>query len=103
MPHYSTQLLSYIDYEHYATDYTPLFHPPAQPDPELLADMKVIDWVGYAVNPKRTLRNQAVKEGARGKDSRRRMDVPLFRSEKEKEKTRKEREALSLEVTSFRL
>jgi hypothetical protein len=63
--------------------------------------MKVIDWVGYAVNPKRTLRNQAVKGGARGKDARRRMDVPLFRSEKEKEKTRRERERLSLEVRSY--
>lgn len=44
-----------------------------------------VDFVGYAVNPKTTKRNQALAHGTKAREASRKMDVPLFRSEKERD------------------
>ncbi|GAA96870.1 uncharacterized protein L969DRAFT_87898 [Mixia osmundae IAM 14324] len=85
VPFYDTQLLSVIPIENYATKYSAILRPPTRPDPALHATLKQVDWIGYAVNPKGSIRNLAVAHDSRAKQaSNRRMDVPLFRSEKEK-------------------
>ena len=88
MPYYTTQLLSWIDYAHYATPYTPLLRPPVPIDPAVLANMRMVDYVAYAPNPKTALRNQATPArggvDASGRTDKRRLDTPMFRSERER-------------------
>ncbi|GAO46990.1 hypothetical protein G7K_1204-t1 [Saitoella complicata NRRL Y-17804] len=59
-------------------------NPSPQIDPEVLATMKTVDFVGYAPNPRRKLRNQVEKnpdiEKMRGANNR----GPRFRSERDK-------------------
>lgn len=89
MPYYNSSLMSILPSEHFASDFSPLFQPQTKIDPSILASMKMVDFVGYAINPKLTLRNQAVQSGAKAREARRRMDVPLFRSEKERAKSKR--------------
>ncbi|KAJ3043872.1 poly(A)-specific ribonuclease [Rhizophlyctis rosea] len=81
MPYYTTPLLS-------ATWPTSLKHAVGQPSPkippEVMANVKMIDFVGYAPNPGTFRRNQnlALSRKARRIDQ----DGPKFRSEQEREK-----------------
>ena len=104
MPYYDQPLLSIIPWANYASPYSPHGQPPQKIDQALLASMKTVDFVGYAVNPKTTKRNQAVLRGGNMREAKRKMDVPLFRSEREREKAsrrkqRKKSEPVRLGVT----
>lgn len=106
MPHYDQPLLSILPWSNYSSQYSPLGQPPRKLDPALLATLKTVDFVGYAVNPKTSKRNQAAPRGDSSQDSKRKMDVPLFRSEKEREqsqrrKQRKKSEPVRLESLSL--
>lgn len=93
MPFYDQELCSVLPEDVLVTNYSPLFQPRPTLDPEVLAGMRVIDQVGYATNPRKTRRYQATPlAGTKAKDSKRRMSVPLFRSEKDKENERLKRE-----------
>lgn len=90
LPYYDKPLFSNIPIEHYASQYSPLFHSPAKTDPDILANMRMVDRVGYSLNPRKTRRNQALKGGTNGRDPKRQMDIPLFRSEKARAKKGRE-------------
>lgn len=60
-----------------------------------------MDFVGYAVNPKTTKRNQALPHGTKAREASRKMDVPQFRSEKEREATAKRKARGESEPVSF--
>ena len=48
--------------------------------------MRVVEKVGYAANPRTSLRYQAtLAENSKGRVDKRRLEVPLFRSQKAKE------------------
>lgn len=95
MPYYSDSLLSSFDYEQYVADQSPLFNMPTKIDPSVLSSMRTVDFVGYAALPRhlRGKRNvvtgkgsAALRPSAKSKpEDRRRIGLPLFRSEKEKE------------------
>lgn len=91
MPFYNAQLLSVLPWENYSTPYSQLGQAPRKIDPAILASMKTVDFVGYALNPKTHLRNQALLRENAAKEAKRKMDVPLFRSEKERAKTSRRR------------
>lgn len=92
MPYYDQPLLSIIPWANYASAYSPLGQPPKKLDPAMLATLKTVDFVGYAVNPKTTKRNQANHRGANSQDAKRKMDVPLFRSERDREKSQRRKQ-----------
>lgn len=84
MPHYTSALLSNIPYSDWITPYTPLFRSNEAIDATVLKNMKQVDFVGYASNPRTTLRYQATKSKA-GKKDKRRLEVPAFRSQKSRQ------------------
>lgn len=92
MPFYESQLLSVIPWEQYSSKYSPFGQPPRPIDPTVLSTMKTVDFVGYAVNPRGNKRNVATLQGVKAKDAKRKMDVPLFRSEKERERSSRRRQ-----------
>ena len=78
MPYYREQLLS-------AWPSTMVFDvgkPPAKIDPDILSKMKMLDYVGYAPNPRRTRRYQV--EATKPVERSNNIQVPKFRSEKAK-------------------
>ncbi|SPO36298.1 related to PAN2 - component of Pab1p-stimulated poly(A) ribonuclease [Pseudozyma flocculosa] len=99
MPYYSEQLLSYFDYEQYTTDASPLFNPPSKIDPAVISSMRTVDFVGYAPLPRhlRGRRNTITGRGPGGirasamhrPEDRKKVGIPLFRSEREKELSKK--------------
>ncbi|KAN0062546.1 poly(A)-specific ribonuclease [Thecaphora frezii] len=99
MPYYSDQLLSYFDYDEFTTDASPLFNPPAKIDPAVISSMRTVDFVGYAPLPRhlRGKRNIIAGRGPGGArasaihrpEDRKKIGIPLFRSEKEKELSKK--------------
>ncbi|PWN41313.1 hypothetical protein IE81DRAFT_292061 [Ceraceosorus guamensis] len=109
MPHYTETLLSVLDYNHYSSSASPLFNPPTKIDPQVLSTMRTVDGVAYAPLPRhlRGKRNQISGQGPGGTAKgdalkaaglaggsrsdpaeRRRIGMPLFRSEREKEQAR---------------
>lgn len=68
--------------------------------PVLKASLLQVDFVGFAVNPKTAKRNQAVLRSTRAKESKRKMDVPLFRSEKERELENRRKQRKKSELVS---
>ena len=56
-------------------------HPPPKIDPDILNNMKMIDFVGYFPNPGNKKRNQAVRYSRK----KHKAGTPKFRSEKERE------------------
>lgn len=80
MPAYTSQLLSASFNPN--TTYT-VGRPPQRVDQDILASMKVVDFVGYATNPRRTKRYQVDSSSVNGSS---RMDAPKFRSEKDRER-----------------
>ena len=89
MPHYTSQLLSNLPYSDWITPYTPLFRSNEAIDPIVLKTMKQVDFVGYAANPRTSLRYQATKSAWAGKKDKRRLEVPAFRSQKSKQQEKK--------------
>lgn len=81
MPYYTTRLLSAAWPDKLTFE---VGQPSPKIPPEVLANMKMIDFVGYAPNPGTFKRNQnlAMSRKAR-KDA---LDVPKFRSEQDREK-----------------
>ncbi|CAD6575124.1 MAG: poly(A)-specific ribonuclease [Cyphobasidiales sp. Tagirdzhanova-0007] len=92
MPYYDTQLFSVIPWTAYTSSSSPFGLPPRKIDPAILATMKTVDFVSYAVNPKTSKRNQVVTKGSTVKEVKRMMDVPLFRSEKERERAQRRKD-----------
>lgn len=96
MPYYTTPLLSlYPNTAAYDHNPSPSHHIPTPIDPTILATVKTIDFVGYAPYPAAlratTRRNQVVgKNGLQGKKG----EEPLFRSEKERQETRRRRDRI---------
>jgi PAB-dependent poly(A)-specific ribonuclease subunit 2 len=99
LPYYEEPLLSAMPYDEYFSDASPLFNPPKKIDPSILTSIRTVDKVSYAPLP-RNLRGKrnvvsgsgpgGVSAGAaaratdrRRPDERRRIGIPLFRSEKE--------------------
>ncbi|KAI9104701.1 ubiquitin carboxyl-terminal hydrolase-domain-containing protein [Phlyctochytrium arcticum] len=83
MPYYSEQLLS-------AWPYKMLFEPgqpPPRVPPEVLPNVKTIDFVGYAANPGTIRRNTNVAIARKARKDR--LDIPKFRSEQDREKLRR--------------
>lgn len=77
MPYYSEQLLSAWP----AKTRFDVGQPTPQIDPEVIRNMKTIDFVGYAPNPGNARRNQAPRK----KKHQHNKDIPKFRSEQERE------------------
>lgn len=84
MPYYTAPLLSQIPIEDWITPHTPLYRSAPPIDPLILANIRMVDRVGYAPNPRTTLRNQALPAVAKGKKGNRRLDVPHFVSQKDR-------------------
>ena len=101
MPYYDTQLFSVIPWTAYTSSSSPFGLPPRKIDPAILATMKTVDFVSYAVNPKTSKRNQVVTKGSTVKEVKRMMDVPLFRSEKERERAQRRKDRRKSEPVSF--
>lgn len=100
LPFYDKPLFSIIPWTEYSSGYSPFGRPPEKIDSALLASMKTVDFVGYAVNPKTNKRNQASLKGISAKDVKRAMDVPLFRSEKDRERTQRRKQRKMSEPVS---
>ena len=100
MPYYDQPLLSIIPWANYSSIYSPIGQPPKKPDPAMLATLKTVDFVGYAVNPKTRKRNQAVLRGGSSQDAKRKMDVPLFRSERDRERAQRRKQRKKSEPVS---
>jgi PAB-dependent poly(A)-specific ribonuclease subunit 2 len=76
MPYYSSPLLSL-----WPNDMQfPVGRPPSKIPPEILKNVKMVDFVGYAPNPKTLRRNQAAAWAMRDPNK------PKFRSEQELER-----------------
>lgn len=94
MPYYTSPLLSLLPT---SFDFTPspLHHTRVPLDPNILATVKTVDFVGYAPYPasaRAAGRRNQVTPGPGGKGGKRRVDVPMFRSEKERAETKKKRD-----------
>ncbi|KAK9704495.1 poly(A)-specific ribonuclease [Basidiobolus ranarum] len=80
MPYYTEPLLSV-----WPSNLTfPVGKPAPSIEPEVLQNMKTIDFVGYAPNPRTRLRNQIPPRAGRDRKS---SDTPKFRSEQEKDRS----------------
>ncbi|ORX88696.1 cysteine proteinase [Basidiobolus meristosporus CBS 931.73] len=79
MPYYTEPLLS-VWPAHFTFE---VGKPAPSIEPEVLQNMKTIDFVGYAPNPRTRLRNQIPPRPGRDRKS---SDTPKFRSEQEREK-----------------
>lgn len=100
MPYYDQPLLSIIPWTNYSSPYSPFGQPPQKVDPAILASMKTVDFIGYAVNPRTSRRNQATLKASAAREAKRKMDVPLFRSEKEREQAHRRRSRRRSELVS---
>ncbi|KAK8846644.1 PAB-dependent poly(A)-specific ribonuclease subunit PAN2 [Kwoniella newhampshirensis] len=108
MPYYNEPLLSNFPPNTYATPTSPFYNPPAPIPSSVLSTVKMVDFVGYATNPKElrgkryvlTARPGAGKKttGGKGVGGARRDSEPRFRSEKDK-KARADEQAELDEVT----
>ncbi len=89
LPYYKEPLLSYTSYDFYGSESSLMFRPAAKIDSVVLSTMRNADGLGYSPLPKhlRGKRN-VVLDRSRGKD-RRRIGMPLFRSEQEREAAKK--------------
>lgn len=102
LPYYDTMLMSSIPYSEYTSEASPLLNPPKKLDPTVLKTMRTVDNISYAPLPRhlKGKRNQvsglgpggmsaggAAKASANGRkpEDRRRIGIPLFRSERERE------------------
>lgn len=99
LPFYDEPLLSAIPYDEYYSDASPLFNPPKKIDPSILNSIRTVDKVSYAPLPRNLRGKRNVVSGSgpggisagaavrstdrRRPDERRRIGLPLFRSEKE--------------------
>lgn len=96
MPHYSTPLLSLLPAS-FDFKPSPLHHQRNLLDPAVLAAVKTVDFVGYAPYPAALKaagrRNQVVASDG-GKGGKGRVDVPMFRSEKERKDAKKKRDRI---------
>ena len=107
MPHYHQPLLSLLPP---TFDYvpSPAHHARAVLDPAILATVKTVDFVGYAPYPsalKSAGRRNQVTAGPGAKGAKRRVDVPMFRSEQERKDAKKKRDrivSVSLHAIIFR-
>lgn len=102
LSYYDTPLLSVIPYDDYTSESSPLFNPPKKLDLAVLKTMRTVDNISYAPLP-RLLKGKrnfvsgtgpggmsaggAAKSTANGRkpEDRRRVGIPLFRSERERE------------------
>jgi PAB-dependent poly(A)-specific ribonuclease subunit 2 len=93
MPYYSSPLLSLLPS---SFDFTPSpnHHRRTPLDPSILATVKTVDFVGYAAYPPAaraaTRRNQV--SATKGGKRRVGLDVPMFRSDKERAEQKKKRD-----------
>ncbi|WVQ76650.1 PAB-dependent poly(A)-specific ribonuclease subunit PAN2 [Cryptococcus sp. DSM 104548] len=93
MPYYTEPLLSNFPPACYATSTSPLYNPPPTIPSSVLSTMKMVDFVGYAPNPKELRGKRYVlratpgaenRAKGRGRGGHRRDSEPRFRSEKDK-------------------
>ncbi|KAL0243535.1 PAB-dependent poly(A)-specific ribonuclease subunit PAN2 [Cryptococcus tetragattii IND107] len=103
MPYYNEALLSQFPSECYATPTSPLYNPPVTIPQPVLSSMKMVDFVGYAPNPKELRGKRYVLRAAPGAENRargkgRRDSGPRFRSEKDKKGTYRDKEDIEEEV-----
>ncbi|WVQ97692.1 PAB-dependent poly(A)-specific ribonuclease subunit PAN2 [Kwoniella sp. CBS 9459] len=91
MPYYSEPLLSNFPPDTYAPATSPFFNPPPPIPPTVLNTMKMVDFVGYATNPKELRGKRYVMTARPGAGRRagrngagRRDSEPRFRSEKDR-------------------
>lgn len=94
MPYYDKPLLSRLPP---SFDFvpSPTAHIRIPIDPAILATVKTVDFVGYAAYPasaRAAGRRNQVASGPGGQTGKRRVDVPMFRSEKERAETKKRRD-----------
>jgi PAB-dependent poly(A)-specific ribonuclease subunit 2 len=99
---YDSALLSSISYDDYTSESSPLFNPPKKLDSAVIKTMRTVDNISYAPLPRhlKGKRNHvagsgpggmsaggAAKSAANGRkpEDRRRVGIPLFRSERERE------------------
>ncbi|WVQ83826.1 PAB-dependent poly(A)-specific ribonuclease subunit PAN2 [Cryptococcus sp. DSM 104549] len=97
MPYYSEPLLSEFPSKLYATPTSPLFNPPPTIPASIFNSMKMVDFVGYATNPKDQRGKRYVLQASAGADKRaagkgRRDSEPRFRSQKDRKEREKDRE-----------
>lgn len=102
LPYYDTPLLSSVPYSDYTSEASPLFNPPRKLDQAVLKSMRTVDNISYASLPRhlKGRRNQvsglgpggvsaggAARSAVSGRkpEDRRRVGIPLFRSERERE------------------
>lgn len=98
MPYYDSSLLSAFPYDAYTSESSPLFNPSQKIDAAILTGMRTSDAVAYAPWPRhlkgrRNLLRSTAGNGTGGMGAstkRGKVGVPLFRSEKEKEASRRE-------------
>nr|ODO00889.1 PAB-dependent poly(A)-specific ribonuclease subunit PAN2 [Cryptococcus depauperatus CBS 7855] len=95
MPYYTEPLLSQIPNSCYAHSSSPLYNPPVPIPQNVLGSMKMVDFVGYAPNPKEFKGKRYVRKANPSAEARikgRRRDEPRFRSEKLQEEDEQEEE-----------
>ena len=91
MPHYTTPLLSNLPDSIYCPPASsPFFHPPAKIPSSVIQAIRTVDFIGYSSCPKelKGTRNKVPGGGAKGrpgKQGKRRISEPRFRSERERE------------------
>lgn len=89
LPHYTSSLLSNIPDDHWITEYSPMFSARPPLDPLVLQNMQLSGSLGFATNPGHIRRNQ-VASIAHKKLNRRKLDVPSFKSQKQRQKLTKD-------------
>jgi PAB-dependent poly(A)-specific ribonuclease subunit 2 len=112
LPYYDSMLLSSIPYNDYTSEASPLFNPPKKLDQTVLKSMRTVDNISYASLPRhlKGKRNVvsglgpggvsaggAAKSAANGRklEERRRVGIPLFRSEREREAAKRLAEGIN--------
>lgn len=86
MPHYTTSLLSNIPYDHWLTKHTPLFTPRPPLDPDVISNLRLAEFGSYARNPGHIVRNQVSGAAGSRKNDHRKLDVPSFKSQKQRQR-----------------
>lgn len=102
LPYYDHPLLSAISYSDYTSDASPLFNPPKKLDGSVIKSIRTVDNISYAPLPRHLKGKRNIVAGAgpggssagaaakasgngRRPEERRRIGIPLFRSERDRE------------------
>ncbi|SCV74095.1 BQ2448_6527 [Microbotryum intermedium] len=104
MPYYSEPLLSLSTANNVDLRPHPFHHRKPILDPALLASVKQVDFVGYAAYPPSMRASQRRNQVPKMADDQRRMgmDVPMFRSDKERAAMKKKRDGVTEEQQALK-